>query len=350
MPPKTISIARGIGIVLVVLGHVNGNINVGPHVYLYHMPLFFFLGGLQYEASRPLRQVLKFTVVDIWLYAVIATVGYSGLSFLIHGIWGVQYQSFSDLSLWHYTTEIWTRNGDHVQLALTVWFLLAYGSANLLTFAVLRWVPKQRLAAAACVAGSAGVISGIGLVAPLYHSTGLWWLNYLSQSLVGAGFMLLGAAFISSSKIQLWLMTQKASFATLLVFLWLAHWIPGAYPSMAWSDYAEMPSWLYLLVALAGCLTVLNISRMLSVYSPNVLAEMGSASKTIMIHHLAVFAALNLVFVSFGLMEPSEVDVYSKGLLWLTWPFYMLAGLFFPLWVYRTQRRFFPRQLKSRPS
>ncbi len=66
---RWIDVAKGIGIILVSFGHIrNGNgqsvwlpelnsaINI---VYLFHMPLFFFLGGLTFSSRRPFPEFLK---------------------------------------------------------------------------------------------------------------------------------------------------------------------------------------------------------------------------------------------------------------------------------------------------
>ncbi len=39
-----VDIARGIGIILVILGHI-GIGKVGKFIYSFHIPLFFFLSG-----------------------------------------------------------------------------------------------------------------------------------------------------------------------------------------------------------------------------------------------------------------------------------------------------------------
>lgn len=64
-----IDIAKGIGIILVSFGHIrNGDgqsvwlpaldtpINI---IYLFHMPLFFFLGGLTFSSRRQFPDFLK---------------------------------------------------------------------------------------------------------------------------------------------------------------------------------------------------------------------------------------------------------------------------------------------------
>ncbi|HCC6422697.1 acyltransferase family protein [Klebsiella pneumoniae] len=48
---------KGIGIILVVAGHIFGSY-ISGFIYLFHMPLFFFLAGYLYS-PKPLRQYLK---------------------------------------------------------------------------------------------------------------------------------------------------------------------------------------------------------------------------------------------------------------------------------------------------
>ena len=59
----TVDVAKGIGILLVVLGH-NAEFREGMHpayeaIYLFHMPLFFFLSGVTFKAAEPLVALRK---------------------------------------------------------------------------------------------------------------------------------------------------------------------------------------------------------------------------------------------------------------------------------------------------
>lgn len=47
-----VDIAKGIGIMLVVLGHMNVPGFVGKYIYSFHMPLFFFLSGYVYSSNK----------------------------------------------------------------------------------------------------------------------------------------------------------------------------------------------------------------------------------------------------------------------------------------------------------
>lgn len=55
----TVDIAKGLGIFLVVLGHVPIPMWLCTPIYLFHMPLFFFLSGMFFIPRRSL--VMAFT-------------------------------------------------------------------------------------------------------------------------------------------------------------------------------------------------------------------------------------------------------------------------------------------------
>lgn len=48
----TIDIAKGIGIFLVVLGHVPILMWLATPIYIFHMPLFFFLSGMFFHLNE----------------------------------------------------------------------------------------------------------------------------------------------------------------------------------------------------------------------------------------------------------------------------------------------------------
>lgn len=54
-----LDIAKGIGIVLVVLGHIYTNNIVYNWFYSFHMPLFFFVSGYVYKKKRLLDDLIR---------------------------------------------------------------------------------------------------------------------------------------------------------------------------------------------------------------------------------------------------------------------------------------------------
>ena len=46
---RVVDITKGIGILLVILGHIVNNVNIECLIYMFHMPLFFFLSGVTFK-------------------------------------------------------------------------------------------------------------------------------------------------------------------------------------------------------------------------------------------------------------------------------------------------------------
>ena len=56
---KYVDVLKGIGIILVVVGHVYSNRSVFSWIYSFHMPLFFFAGGLVYKKRSFFIEIKK---------------------------------------------------------------------------------------------------------------------------------------------------------------------------------------------------------------------------------------------------------------------------------------------------
>ena len=55
---ESLDILKGIGIILVVLAHIISRENINSFIYLFHMPLFFFVSGMTMYYSY--KQDIKF--------------------------------------------------------------------------------------------------------------------------------------------------------------------------------------------------------------------------------------------------------------------------------------------------
>lgn len=78
---ESLDILKGIGIILVVVGHMIGNqLYIRPWIYAFHMPLFFMLSGYCFNIAKH-PQLLPFAVSRVWtllvpcvLYTVVSLV------------------------------------------------------------------------------------------------------------------------------------------------------------------------------------------------------------------------------------------------------------------------------------
>ena len=55
---KWVNIAKGIGIILVLLGHFNIPDTLRAEIYTFHIPLFFFLSGVVFNGHKPINRFL----------------------------------------------------------------------------------------------------------------------------------------------------------------------------------------------------------------------------------------------------------------------------------------------------
>lgn len=56
---RYIDVARGLGIFLVIIGHLNTNEILHNTIYSFHMPFFFFLSGYLNKPSQDFKLLLK---------------------------------------------------------------------------------------------------------------------------------------------------------------------------------------------------------------------------------------------------------------------------------------------------
>lgn len=55
---KWVDIAKGIGIILVFLGHFDIPNILRVEIYTFHIPLFFFLSGVVFNSDKPIKRFL----------------------------------------------------------------------------------------------------------------------------------------------------------------------------------------------------------------------------------------------------------------------------------------------------
>lgn len=126
---NAIDIAKGIGILLVIIGHTGGlpaHSTVHHFIYSFHMPLFFILGGYFFKPSSVNMHIRKdakrlllpyvFSVFLLLLWFVILGIKYDNYGM----VWRtIQTASFG--SGQYHTSPIW---GDYPTIGM-IWFLLA---------------------------------------------------------------------------------------------------------------------------------------------------------------------------------------------------------------------------------
>ena len=181
-----------------VYGHVNPGL--GLAVGLFHMPLFFFLGGLTLSPERPIKKVARFVLVDTLLFAVAATFFYSIVAAALEPL-GLKFRYFSDWSPTHFTVDILRHASHHVGFAITTWFLVAYAGAVVVAELATRTIRLKH--GTLLVLTALAVLMfyfGVRIIAPLYTKDAWYW-NWVSQVSVGGAFMIAGYVAMRSGRL-----------------------------------------------------------------------------------------------------------------------------------------------------
>lgn len=271
-------IAKGIGILLVVYGHVARGIEkaglpidpvffktLDALIYAFHMPLFFFVSGYLFWGSvqaRGYRAVLPGRMVLlIWLY-VIWSVGHGAVEVMLGRLTNGALQWTDVFALWVPRAHFW--------------YLYALALLVLVTSA-FAWVPK-RYQALALFAFAAVIFTTPGFGTGWYPLLAVGWhLIYFA-----AGFML-AASRVDGARFR--------SHSMILYVFWVAL-------AIAWVSLAAPEGLPKLTAAVAGILLATVASFFLAQSSLLVsrsLAFLGSIALPIYLAHILAGSGMRIV-------------------------------------------------------
>jgi fucose 4-O-acetylase-like acetyltransferase len=268
--------AKGIGIVLVVIGHVISGLRVqqvGPDLYAYdflraliytfHMPLFFFVSGMLFVRNLAASQAefFRLRALRILVPYVVWSIMFVGLQNAFP--WAANNRSeFASLLQMPYNPS------GHL------WFLYALFIAQTVFF-----LAQRSFGSAGMLAIGGGFVAAY--VASLGAANGLFGSIAMGGTFFGAGLVVGGRRLIGA---------RSTSVVGLLIVA--ALWFGAAFGRL------ELSAYLKPLAAVAGIAMVVMVSRLL----PDVrgmftamLAQLGQASLAIFLTHTIFSAGLRSV-------------------------------------------------------
>jgi fucose 4-O-acetylase-like acetyltransferase len=297
-----IDAAKGLGILLIVIGHVYSVADPSPlYVFLYafHVPLFFFIAGLTYRfESRGLKHFIqkKFrTLMVPYLF-------YSALGYLVYlvGYWvaaraGLNLEQFSHGLFKPLIGIVYGSLGDGHLLNAPLWFVVALFCTLVVGHLLHRFVPSLawRMCAALLLAATAQVIApnvklpfslGPALVGLVFFEAGVAFhqrRKWADDDTTGPRWVLLIACLLVS------LMSQVNGFVTVADNR-LGH--PG----------------LFLVFAFSGLFMVLALMQLMGARA-HWLAWIGRYSLSILLVHMLIIKAVKVVLA--GLMSVPIRDI-----------------------------------------
>jgi fucose 4-O-acetylase-like acetyltransferase len=174
---NAIDIAKGIGILLVIVGHTGGlpaDTYIHHFIYSFHMPLFFILGGFLFKPSNIGTHIRKdakrlllpyvFSVFLLTLWFVILGIKYDNYGM----VWRTLQTGWFGSGQYH-ASPIW---GDYPTIGM-IWFLLAMFWCRV-TYNMIAKLPKlHKYLLGAVVAMAATMIDNFIINLPLGILTGL---------------------------------------------------------------------------------------------------------------------------------------------------------------------------------
>ncbi|ENI2449238.1 acyltransferase family protein [Escherichia coli] len=290
-----INYAKAFGIMCVVIGHFPNSIFNIMTPYMFHMPLFFFIGGILFKEKswRDFSVVIlnKFVVYIASTFIIISL-----FTLILINIFG-----FSNLpnplswSLINIFVTTYKENFHNNSLFLVAWFLFAYMIAMTMLNFVCKLTTMLGIKNSGILISLIGIASGwfaIDYISADYRTSGDINLNYLCEFLVAFMFMSLGKV-ISFSVFNYISTTNATLFFLILVTLKYAGMASDI--SMSWSVYNH--GFIDTMIQVFLCIYI--VFYLSSVFSKSVKSQIilaiGKNTKPIMSYHLLIFFIVDIV-------------------------------------------------------
>lgn len=284
-----VDVAKGIGILLVILGHLKNPLM--DFIYAFHMPLFFFVSGMFVKNGLSLGNMVigkaKRLLIPFALYYFLVVI-YKMVKLLVK----------SSLDLGAFSLN----NPNSVFLNVgPIWFLLA------LFYVFVLWIFFSRM--------SHIVRITVALMAALLPLS-FYDVNpaYLNSALLALPFFLLGNSFHAMgiyTKIKSLDRKNQSAFC-FMCFMFLI-FTPPEYNQLSFNRIISTPT-QYILSGLFGTLMTISLSITivsLSSRAANLLSKLGNLSLHIMATHFYVLVALYQVLVKL-VGDKVEENMYTS--------------------------------------
>lgn len=324
-----VSLAKGIGILLMVVGHAGCPSAMRSFIYMFHMPLFFIISGYCFK---------DFYLTDFKMFAqkrirglYVPFVKYSLLFILLHnvfyriGIFNAEYGSgvaseyYSIRTICIHSAQSFLLI-NHEQLISAVWFIAALFVGYFIFYGVKRYIKQYWLKATILVALSLLLLPFARSGHPIVFRSAF------------AAFYLWGGHFLSLNykKIYRWWIAVICFIIVGVGSLLFSTEMPKV-------DYINfMP---YLVCSLSGTLMIMNVSDWLSgrvsVVS-NVLGYLGDHTMAILIWHFTCFkivSAILLILNDMPLLMVAKFPTIFDSNPNCFWPLYTIVGIIVPLLI-----------------
>lgn len=226
----SVDIFRGIGILLMVMGHVGFGAKFDYFIHAFHMPMFFFVSGYFYK-DREIR------FIDfLWKKVKTLLFPYAVFGLFHYFVWIYLNRDTNPLFNWHIPYHLLWNNTDGMPIAGALWFLTALFFVDILYFLLNRCIKNKGILTIVV-----GVFAVFGCIAASLLPFRLPWA--LDAALVGLGLYHI-ARLMKDAR-------SHAFVEALFHMKWFVWWILGlactalifwnGYINMRTGSYANIP-------------------------------------------------------------------------------------------------------------
>ncbi|QDY42231.1 acyltransferase family protein [Candidatus Pantoea soli] len=296
---NSLYIVKAIGIIAVVLGHYADFLTVYKPYY-FHMPLFFFIGGITLRDKADSIYIMKVIKSN----AIYLVTRYIIIGVITIGLIHLGLNSFPNPfapGLFGNIKAAYSQNMHNNQLFLVAWFLVAYTLAIALCSVIVlilnrsRITTKTKKVSIFLISIFFGFIS-ISVLSHDYNATKNQIYNILAQVMCGSMYVLFGYL----------LRRVIFSVRSLSILLFISILLPAiidifkATPMiMSWSKYNDG----FVLTTIIACMIIYSIFIISNVFSnalrrESIIIMIGKNTRPIMTWHLSIFIFLD-IFISF---------------------------------------------------
>ncbi|WP_367298705.1 acyltransferase family protein [Hafnia alvei] len=320
----SLSYVQAIGISFVVIGHLSITLFDLFKPYVFHMPLFFFLGGVLYKDRAAFKSVLKILKKHI-PYIIYTYIIISIIAIYLSNKFGFYVGTIYEPTIGETIKTIFKRNFNNNSFFLVAWFLFAYVLVSVLMTFILKIKSNSILFIFSLLSGYYGMTF---LSLEYIHSDNQVF-NLASQVSVGSMYYVLGHLFKDAY------LKMKSPYIILISFIILVS-INNVTPiipiGMAWSKYG-MSFYLHLITSMLCITTIFVISNIVAEYYKelSLVKLIDGYSKSIMSYHLLAFLLVDFVFYYLGMYDIKNSSGTKHYANKQFFTLYFMAGLFIPV-------------------
>jgi fucose 4-O-acetylase-like acetyltransferase len=324
-----LDIARGLGIIAVVMGHSLSPLK--SFLYLFHVPLFFFISGYLYNTNNSILQTLKKRIKSLY----VPVLKYGVIFILMHNVF--YYLKFynKDIGGYYHTSDyfhqlvkliFFTVNSTEPLLA-GLWFLKSLFIIELL-FSLVDKISnlsffKKYINLVKVLLVLFGTVLGWSIIYlikyPLSLNTPII-IPLISMIFYFTGYFAKYNAFEFKFNIWYWLIT-----CSLLA-------VASFYLTIDLKEIELPNAFLYYTIALLGIYLVLSLSVWIQNYSfKQIFIYVGENTLPILALHFLFFKVASFIIIQFFSLPINSLVLLSGINIRFAWILYVVMGVSLPL-------------------